>query len=1001
MNRLTRTSATPLLGRLFRDGTSTGLSDAELASRFIKTRDHEAFATLVMRHGPMVMAVCRGSLGDQGDADDAFQATFLILLKRLGSFPVGDSLGGWLHRVAKRVVRQARLSENRRRKRESVAILASRSSTDHEPERAEIIEWVRREISVLPERYRVPIVLCDLQGLTRSEAAHLLGCPEGTIAARISRGRRRLHDRLQRRGVEPAMLALATPAAAWRTSLQAAIQTASAIGAGKPATSTAIALAARSLAAIGAAKLKVAVTLLAAVCFTAGLIAAGRDQEPTKTPATAPNEPTKQLRAIPDPDDPKLAGHFEGQVIGPDDKPLAGAKIFIVRYNATFSTSDPLRATSDANGQFAIDAPDMTYTASDGLPARRQGRLIATAEGYALDSIRTWGKTSSSFRSHFDPVKGAPLILRPVRNDVAIHGQILNPDGKPLAGAEVRLIGLETPAYQTFDAYLDKYKQSKNEVWMFDFRSIQIAPDVATQILTNDEGRFEIKGLGNDRIATLKVTAPGMVDMPLRVMTRDTDDIVLQRDPDGFPVRANLGANFTIKLKAGRSIIGVVRDRQTHEPIAGMWVGVNVVESLGSRDGVRPVLTDAKGQFTLTGIHPATKNPEIQAVSQPGMPYLMGQTFVYEEPAVIECVKGIPFRIKLADEKGLPVNGRVEYQPIIPNPYLETDLPGIRLDENHPVSVGATQVPGVYEGFVLPGPGAILVKGVDPRRYRPARVDPKAFFAPGKTDWTPQEIVSSYGTVDTLNIGQGWTDQHDYDAILLVNPVLELKPLELAGNVEKFTKRLSEIPLSRASLMNLTATLVEDKPRMVRLLDPEGKPVVGVDTQGLTYHPWDAEPRLRASTIPLTKLHPDRVRRIKFLKEDRGWIGLLLAKGDADTPYTVTLQPWASITGRIVDANGRPMLPVGSPENQAASLSIRLRLKVDGAGNPVFDEYQDLKIDGKGQFRVDRLVPGVPYDIMIFRPRSTGGMSMELNPLQPGAAIFMGDIRLQEIDAGR
>ena len=110
-----------LVGRIFDEGVLGSCSDAELVERFTSTRDPDAFGALVARHGATVMAVCRGLLGPGGDADDAFQATFLVLLNRAGSFPVGQSLGGWLYRVARRAARQARLADSRRRKREAVA----------------------------------------------------------------------------------------------------------------------------------------------------------------------------------------------------------------------------------------------------------------------------------------------------------------------------------------------------------------------------------------------------------------------------------------------------------------------------------------------------------------------------------------------------------------------------------------------------------------------------------------------------------------------------------------------------------------------------------------------------------------------------------------------------------------------------------------------------------------------------------------------------------------
>ncbi|AGA29141.1 sigma-70 family RNA polymerase sigma factor [Singulisphaera acidiphila] len=203
----------PLLRRLLENGTLIGLSDAELVDRYAATRDQETFAFLVTRHAPMVMAVCRGLLGTTADAEDAFQATFLVLLRRIGTFPVGPSLSGWLYRVARRVSRQAHRSEARRRRRE-LAFQPREAERECEFERSELLSLIRDEIELLPERYRAPIVLCDLGGMSREEAAALLRCPAGTVGGRLARARQRLRDRLVRRGLAPSLTALAATLAA-------------------------------------------------------------------------------------------------------------------------------------------------------------------------------------------------------------------------------------------------------------------------------------------------------------------------------------------------------------------------------------------------------------------------------------------------------------------------------------------------------------------------------------------------------------------------------------------------------------------------------------------------------------------------------------------------------------------------------------------------------------------------------------------------------------------
>jgi RNA polymerase sigma factor (sigma-70 family) len=190
-----------------------GPEDGDLLGRFVRSRDGVAFAELVRRHGPMVLGVCRRVLGDRHDAEDAFQATFLILARKAGSVRPAGRVGPWLHGVARRTALAARRAAARRRLREAEAV-AVRAATSREGT-AELREVLDLELARLPERYRSAVVLCELEGRTRWEAAALLGWAEGTVASRLARARTLLAARLTRRGVAlpAAGLAALAPAA--------------------------------------------------------------------------------------------------------------------------------------------------------------------------------------------------------------------------------------------------------------------------------------------------------------------------------------------------------------------------------------------------------------------------------------------------------------------------------------------------------------------------------------------------------------------------------------------------------------------------------------------------------------------------------------------------------------------------------------------------------------------------------------------------------------------
>ncbi|HEV3436464.1 MAG TPA: sigma-70 family RNA polymerase sigma factor [Gemmata sp.] len=182
-----------LLGPVQPDAT-----DGSLLEQFLSNRDESAFAALVDRHGPMILGVCRRILGGGPESEDAFQATFLVLVRKAPELIVRSVLGDWLHGVARRVALKARAAVARRRARE---VAASRPEAPQAEPRNDWLPLLDEELSRLPEKYRLPVVLCDLQGQTRADAARHLEWPEGTVAARLFRGRALLAKRLLRRSL--------------------------------------------------------------------------------------------------------------------------------------------------------------------------------------------------------------------------------------------------------------------------------------------------------------------------------------------------------------------------------------------------------------------------------------------------------------------------------------------------------------------------------------------------------------------------------------------------------------------------------------------------------------------------------------------------------------------------------------------------------------------------------------------------------------------------------
>ncbi len=302
----------PDIRALFQVGTTGDLTDEQLLEQF-GSGDREAaeiaFKALVMRHGPMVLRICRIILRDLHDAEDAFQATFLVLARRAGSIRKRGSAASWLHGVARRVASCARTAAARRRWHEQRAAAMARRSVD-DAGWDDLGAAIHEEIGRLSESCRAAVVLCDLEGLTEGQAARRLGWPIGTVRSRLMRGREHLRGRLTRRGLSlsavmlgslpaPEAASAAVPAALVNSTVQGALHIAAggAVAGGRvPAVATT--LTHEVLKAMFLTKLKLSAAALLAVGAASSLaiVTVGFTQEkpaaaPPTTPATPPTTP--------------------------------------------------------------------------------------------------------------------------------------------------------------------------------------------------------------------------------------------------------------------------------------------------------------------------------------------------------------------------------------------------------------------------------------------------------------------------------------------------------------------------------------------------------------------------------------------------------------------------------------------------------------------------------------------------------------------------------------
>ncbi len=316
-----------------RDGA--GLSDGQLLGDYVSRRDEAALEALVQRHGPMVWSVCRRILGNPHDAEDAFQATFLVFVRKAASIASRELLANWLYGVAYQTARKARATAARRQARERQVTQMPEPALEQETW-DDLQALLDHELSKLADKYRTVLVLCDLEGKTRKEAARQLRCPEGTVASRLATARTMLAKRLARHGLavtgEALALALAQSEAAAGVPpavVSSTVKAANLFAAGQVAavgviSPTVVALTQGVLKAMLMSKLKavVAVVLLLGFIGTGAIVLSGGVAAQNATPAPSlAEERAKPPHAKPKTDNDKLQGTWRVFEMITDGKP--------------------------------------------------------------------------------------------------------------------------------------------------------------------------------------------------------------------------------------------------------------------------------------------------------------------------------------------------------------------------------------------------------------------------------------------------------------------------------------------------------------------------------------------------------------------------------------------------------------------------------------------------------------------------------------------------------
>ena len=957
-------------------GAVAGLSDGELLGRFAADRDESAFAALVARHGPMVLATALGVARDPDEAEDVFQAAFLMLARRAGSIRDGEALAGWLRRVARRAAVRANVQAARRRDRDirlgpELALRARPEPLGDDEGPAAI----RAEVDRLPDALRRPVVLCDLEGLTRPEAARRLGWTEGAVRGRLARARSLLRSRLTRRGLAPpsAFPVFAVPPA-WS---EAAVR-----GAIAPAGGPAGALLLASAVARGMilARLR-AVAAFALLTLVAG---SGIQHFLARSHAVGQAFPPARQLAIPaglpaPPDDNRDAPAAEGavtytgRVVDPRGRPFAGARVYLDYFRLAkgpwfaYPPTPRRRATSGPDGRFRFSVAKAEFHPAQVEPWRR-GVVVALAEGFGLGLSDSDEADSDGDRT-----------IRLAPDDAPLTGRVLDLEGRPVAGVSVLCDQIWAPSGPSLTPWVEAGRENGRET-LYDLQHRLLKKELRNDAeagpirpaVTGPDGRFRLVGIGRERVVALTFEGPTIRTMQARAMTRPGEPVRLPhffraKDPL-IEVYRPAGADYV--ASPTRPHEGVVRDKDTGEPIAGVSV-----ESYRFADGgvgnVRNVraTTDALGKFRLVGM-PRGLGNEVYVIPPGDRPYFPTRQPLPDAPGLgpiaveFALKRGVWLRGRLADAAtGRPARGSVSYHVAADNPHL-ADLPGFReinLNGDYTFLTPA-EADGTFRVAALPGRGL---------------------------------VVAEAGSQDYLG----------------VNEDAGIEASHYVPQAYRLGDALAEVELPEAG-EPAPVDLAFRRARQVAgtVLDPDGRPLGGARAYGLYpvggwfdlnqdsaflvrglrpprfLSPTDvlASPNVRAAFGRMKQVPP---RVLVFRHDARGLAGSVDVRGNEDGPIAARLRPWAVASGRLVDADGQ------------ARAGVALRPQIADKprfGEPAIDHDPRRIVTGPdGRFRLDGLVPGLAYHLYHEDP-ATGGFTFRFIPVpaaEPGATTDLGDVR--------
>jgi RNA polymerase sigma factor (sigma-70 family) len=928
------------------------VSDRELLLRFSQNRDQSAFAALVRRYSGMVLGVCKRALPSVQDAEDACQATFLVLARKAANEQWRQSLANWLYTTARRVAANARRAAERRTRREGKAAVRDVVQPADQMTGRELLSALDEELDKLSPRYREPIVLCYLEGLTRDEAASRLGVPPGTVKIQLERGRKKLGDALVRRGcgLGAGLLALAvtSPAGAAPPRM---IESVLAAVSGSP--SAAVAELARGVTMNAFFNKAMSILFAVAAAGVLGIpmaalrLPAASQQSGKAESAKPASERGKEARKA-DTSKETAKGIVSGQVLDPAGKPVAGAELLLIGAKKSPQTL----GRTDAEGRFTVAVPTR----------ERWVNLMARATGFGIDFIDL-GTLKGTDRAELRLVK-----------DHAISGRVIDTEGKPIRGVRVGVKHVGVYKDNSLDSLLIKWKNRHPMSGLPGGVKHVSDEGVFSPVTTDKDGRFTITGCGAERLVELNFRGTGIAEAEYWVANRPgfdprpynkaTADNMTTMAFGGGSGWLLFGPNLSAVAEVEKPIRGVVKDQQTGKPRPG----VQVTLSRNGGDLASILLrarTDEQGRYEIHGARKSAKGYMVEVSSDPDSGHMASQARSPDTPGYgpvtidVKMRRGVIVTGKMIDEAtGKSLRGTVYLGILQNNPFAKL-YP--EFESSAWMYSVSTDADGAFRIVSIPG-HVILMGSADWQTsvdgesafnvFKPPLPDPKY------PQYFPKErgLGSAYFTLrGGISPLQGNSAK-----------VLEIEPK--AGTVNQ------DIVFQRASALPVT------------IVDATGQPVKGTYITGISSQDWHWPEKLSKATCNAYHLEPGKPRLLAVYDPASNQYGTLRLRGDEKQPVVVKLGPCGTVKGRLVDENGKPV----------AGARVRFYHRERTAEEIRAQAYRErlLETDVQGRFTVEA-VPGVKFSLHFHRgKKSYQPEKKEYEAVATGKMLDLGDVKI-------